>query len=105
MEAIYRLNKEYITAKFCENRDKPQMKCCGKCYLKKQLKKADEQGNDSKDMPGKWQKESSTVFLVTTPIALSFQQVVKPVLFYDNYSFGIGYNAIASIFHPPPVSC
>ena len=40
--AYYHFNKEYITAKLCENRSKPQMHCNGKCYLSKQLKKAEE---------------------------------------------------------------
>lgn len=31
-------NQAEITAKFCENKDKPVMECNGKCYLKKQLK-------------------------------------------------------------------
>lgn len=30
-------NQKLITEKYCENKDKPQMKCEGKCHLKKQL--------------------------------------------------------------------
>jgi hypothetical protein len=33
----YEINKEEITAKYCVNKDKPQMHCCGKCLLKKKL--------------------------------------------------------------------
>lgn len=40
--AYYHFNKEYITAKLCENRTKPELKCNGHCYLSKQLKKAEE---------------------------------------------------------------
>jgi hypothetical protein len=36
----FQMNKEYIAAKLCENKVKPQMGCAGKCYLKKQLAKA-----------------------------------------------------------------
>lgn len=39
------LNKEYIAANLCENKDKPAMHCSGKCHLKKQLNKANETGN------------------------------------------------------------
>ena len=44
----YRLNKTYISQNLCENRNKPEMKCDGKCYLKKRLKKMDalEQGQN-----------------------------------------------------------
>ena len=30
-------NRAYIASSLCENRDKPQSKCNGKCYLKKKL--------------------------------------------------------------------
>nr|WP_293838260.1 hypothetical protein [uncultured Arsenicibacter sp.] len=36
--AYYQLNKEYIARVLCENRDKPQLHCDGKCYLAKRLK-------------------------------------------------------------------
>lgn len=31
------VNRAYITSAFCENRDKPQLHCDGKCYLRKRL--------------------------------------------------------------------
>lgn len=34
----YELNKAYIAKNLCENRNKPQMKCNGKCHLAKELK-------------------------------------------------------------------
>lgn len=38
----YELNKNYISQKLCENRSNPKMHCNGRCYLGKQLKKAEE---------------------------------------------------------------
>ena len=38
----YQINKKSIAATRCENRDKPEMRCDGKCYLSKQLKQAEE---------------------------------------------------------------
>ncbi len=35
----YALNKDYIAANLCENKDKPAMKCFGTCQLEKQLAK------------------------------------------------------------------
>lgn len=35
--AYYELNIEYITEKFCENKEKPELKCNGKCHLAKEL--------------------------------------------------------------------
>lgn len=37
----YHLNKEYIARQLCENRGNPQLHCNGRCYLSKQLKKAE----------------------------------------------------------------
>lgn len=37
----YEVNKEEIAALFCENKDNPELKCNGKCYLMKQLKSAE----------------------------------------------------------------
>ena len=39
----YELNKKEITQKYCVNKDKPWMHCCGKCHLKKELTKDDAQ--------------------------------------------------------------
>ena len=45
----YQINKKAIAETRCENRDKPEMHCDGKCYLAKQLKKADEKENPTPD--------------------------------------------------------
>lgn len=38
----YLANYDYIATELCENRDKPEMHCNGKCHLMKQLAKASE---------------------------------------------------------------
>ena len=35
----YTLNKAYIIKEYCINKAKPELKCDGKCYLKKQIEK------------------------------------------------------------------
>lgn len=44
----YFLNKEYIVEFLCINKDKPELKCDGKCHLAKQIKK--QQENEPKSM-------------------------------------------------------
>jgi len=39
----YEINKAEITAKYCVNKDKPMMHCCGKCLLKRKLAEQEEQ--------------------------------------------------------------
>lgn len=38
MVAYYHANKDYIARVLCQNRDKPELHCDGKCYLAKKLK-------------------------------------------------------------------
>jgi len=38
----YHINKEYISNQLCINKNKPALHCNGRCYLSKQLKKAEE---------------------------------------------------------------
>ena len=40
--AWYELNKGHITELFCVNKDKPELKCHGKCHLKKQVQSEDD---------------------------------------------------------------
>lgn len=40
--AGFELNRDYITSKLCENRDKTWLNCEGKCYLMKKLKQVEE---------------------------------------------------------------
>jgi hypothetical protein len=44
--AGFKLNQSYITAKLCENRDKPFLHCNGKCYLMKKIKQAEDKQNN-----------------------------------------------------------
>ena len=47
VECEYNLNKAYVSKVLCVNRDKPQMHCDGKCFLKKELNRnADHQRNE-----------------------------------------------------------
>lgn len=41
----YAVNYNYISSQLCENRDKPQLLCNGKCYLKKEILKSTENQN------------------------------------------------------------
>lgn len=39
----FKINQAYIASVLCENKDKPEMKCNGKCHLNKQLKANEQQ--------------------------------------------------------------
>jgi hypothetical protein len=38
----FKINQSYIASAFCENKDKPEMHCNGRCVLAKKLKQAEQ---------------------------------------------------------------
>lgn len=101
--AWYELNKDYVAKTLCENRDKPQMKCCGKCYLRKQLKKTEEGSDNSKQLPTKINKTEPAVFFAATIVRPNLYLLPEARIFHDHYKAPIGYDPVSSIFHPPSV--
>lgn len=49
----YTLQKEQITKKFCENKERPALKCNGKCHLKKMLVAAEDPDTKESSIPPK----------------------------------------------------
>ena len=47
----YEVNTSYITEKFCENTDTPELECNGKCHLKKQIKASTDHQSESPTIP------------------------------------------------------
>jgi hypothetical protein len=98
----YIVNYDYIVKELCENKEKPQLQCNGKCRLKKELAKsaADEQSPADKKQNSK--QEMEVLFYQETPI---FYQKM-PVVFTDknvnaSYQNFYALTAIQSTFHPP----
>lgn len=102
--AWYEVNKTYVATVLCENKDKPQMKCCGKCFVNKQMKKVDEGSNSEKQLPGKTAKAETPEYIM--PFAqlhnlVFFQQEDK--VYNGHYTGTTGFEIAGSVFHPPPV--
>ena len=38
----FKINQDYIASAFCENKDKPEIHCNGRCVLAKKLKQAEQ---------------------------------------------------------------
>jgi len=96
----YELNKDYIAANFCENKDKPELHCYGKCHLDKQLAKTG-------DLPtSNSSKESAkvlTVDFVENLQTINFDN--NPVIVNKSYKSiqdpGSLQGYVESVFHPP----
>ena len=47
----YQTNKEYIASVLCENRNKPELACDGKCYLNKKIKESKNHDSHEHSLP------------------------------------------------------
>ncbi len=93
----YVTNKTYVATVLCENRDKPQLHCDGKCVLSQKLKKAGDQEK----------KAGYTIKIEILPYTItetynSFQPVFVALLnrtgrYTDHYHF----SPVHTFFHPP----
>ena len=103
----FRLNQAEITALECENKNRPELKCNGKCYLAKQLQKADDElavkiDKQQHSFPSLKIIES-TFFLSEGTFEIKFTHVLlekspKTFILYSNkYSFDYH----QQFFHPP----
>lgn len=94
----YEVNKDYIAQFLCINRDKPDMHCNGKCYLRKKLKQNEQHKQNGKELSGNkiefsffcnTSQQEEQVFFITD------KKVFAPVIITGYCSPHI------SIFHPP----
>ncbi len=94
----YQINKKYIAENLCENRNKPEMHCNGKCHLKKQIKKAAEREPQTPTNIGSI-KSNDTYFVETADVVThSFSEQPAAWVPYSNlYSFEYS----SDIFAPP----
>lgn len=103
--AMYQANKDYIAKNLCENRAKPQMKCHGKCYLKKQLKQTDERENSGNPF-SKSEQVQLSVFVLPASFTQQLVDHLSAVLIHNtSYRAISGINPLKDIFHPPQSTC
>jgi hypothetical protein len=100
--AYYHFNKEYITAKLCENRSKPELKCNGHCYLSKQLKKAEEGENKAHKQMLKEKEEIVSAFATEVSSAYSPSYYTTGIQVASNTQL-LPYPSI-DILQPPPMA-
>lgn len=95
----YLLNKKEITAAFCENKSKPQLKCEGKCHLSKEISKQEKQEGSSKSI-----KEINE-FPLFNDIYISGLKNLTPIRYkpFWNYNSNQTEGYTNSLFKPPVV--
>ena len=97
----YQMNMDFVIENFCENTDKPEMHCNGKCHLKKQIEQEENQKSENPISvnEGIWfvlTIEDLPTFRVDH-ISQSESNINSPYLMKRYGSHLIG------VFHPPKV--
>lgn len=100
----YAVNYEYISTELCENKDKPEMECNGKCHLKKELAKEIQENNPVSDSKKVNFVESSLLFCSEIHSfkfeSIFFEEENQNLATYSNL---YKTENIFSIFHPPAI--
>lgn len=94
----YHLNKGSFVQN-CENRNKPVLKCNGKCQLSKQIQKQEQQ---DKEVPlNKTDHHEEVISSIHKPIQYSFEMTSINTLNNPSYKSGLVVKTSISVFHPP----
>ena len=99
----YVVNYHYISTVLCENKDKPKLKCNGKCQLMRGLAKAsNEEKPINSDKKSNLKQEIEVLFF--QPIkSLVIEKIYfqKTTSISNNYSNLYSHLNSCSVFHPP----
>ncbi|SFB83700.1 hypothetical protein SAMN05421747_101427 [Parapedobacter composti] len=95
----FELNRDYITAYFCVNRDKPLLHCDGQCFLAKKLQEVEEKEKKSEKES---QKTSYQPAVFTEKHVLFFPSLPAVTHQTRELPFALPTQA-ADIFHPPRI--
>lgn len=96
--AWYQANKAYVAKELCENKARPQMKCNGKCYLRKQLNKTE---NHQQNQQSKQSQAEGVEFLPVSGFIFTPCVIGAGVTYIDTYQSQYGHQHLVNIFHPP----
>lgn len=98
--SYYYANKNYVASALCENKDKPQLQCQGKCFLKKQLDRTEKE--DKKEKTALKGAETAVYIPATLFDTAQNSYAITtdyPLFKLHNYTFLLD----RTCFHPPAV--
>ncbi|MCZ2102144.1 MAG: hypothetical protein LC107_11465 [Chitinophagales bacterium] len=97
----FKINQKEIAEKLCSQKEEKHNTCQGKCLLKKEIKKADEQ--EKKQAPNQQKDKYETLFCQHLPlieplymVKITQQKSMRP----DHIDF-VYTSYLQDIFHPP----
>ena len=94
----FKINFSYVASVLCENRDKPEMHCKGKCQLRKQLEKDQQQEKN-----GTSAKEKFEVVFIDDLLSFNMQSLASSTPLTAFYQDAALPNPAFSFFRPPQV--
>lgn len=95
----YAFNKCYIAKVLCENKDKPRLKCDGKCYLKKQLKASQSNSSSTESVPTVDLRDYPYALLLVFPVINSY--LLENISSLLSSNIGVPKKVSSTIFRPP----
>ncbi|MEB2785333.1 hypothetical protein [Algoriphagus persicinus] len=100
IQAHFYLDREEITALYCVNKDKPELKCDGKCELGKRLSEAKNQEEGQAEIT---LEELRLVFIEQITLApLDHYSKVNLAISYTSfYKTDLSAGSSLDFFHPP----
>lgn len=101
-EVWYYVNIDYVAEELCENQEEPELECNGKCYLAKQLAKAESENTpEQPDKPVNpfLQKEQAMCYcwFPPTPV-IELEELQRGLVPYTSH---IKNRSLEAVFHPP----
>jgi len=92
----FKVNQSFIASELCENRNKPQLHCNGRCHLKKELDRDAQQEKNNNNGKDKYEVMFVEAIQSFHPAALPNQ-----ITFISFYKTPCLDTPASSVFHPP----
>jgi hypothetical protein len=97
-DGVYSLNKNYIAYNLCVNKAAPEMRCYGKCFLKKQQQKEEDRNQQATE--NKKEKFEMQPYFLPEQIHTNIQ-IISAIIPFNKLAYITLAGYPASIFHPP----
>jgi hypothetical protein len=100
--AGFEMNESYIAKELCINKNKPALRCNGKCYLMNKLKQAQDKEQKQEQQFQKVQLQMQEA-IVALPFVFK-QYSIAAINFRVPLNTGMPVARVNAIFHPPQLS-